>query len=127
MTSAHKYMSRPTHEEIDKLANAIPSIPTDPTAQVTCVDCGKLKMAIHCVWSVNMKTGNHTGPHCGCKKSEIELPEEKAMYVRIKCAIVLIAISVFVLSLGAYLKLRQCKQNIQNLQTAVTELQQEEK
>lgn len=58
-------MNNPLHGLMGQLG-ALIGIPDSCVTEVQCVDCGKREIAAHCSWSCNIKTGEHSGPQCGC-------------------------------------------------------------
>ena len=61
---------------VGDVANAL-GIPENCVKDVICVDCKKEVKAVYCKWMINARTGQHTGPHCGCVDPTIHKSEVK--------------------------------------------------
>ncbi len=62
MSLSKRYATSPLHKAVEFMAGSI-GVPSSCVEKVNCVDCGKEEIAAHCSWTLNIKTGEHSGPH----------------------------------------------------------------
>ncbi len=54
------------HQAIEILARRMGLPDCTSMKEVPCCDCGRLIREAHASWTINLKSGKKTGPHCGC-------------------------------------------------------------
>jgi hypothetical protein len=65
MSLSYKDRTSPLHKYVEFMTRAI-GVPSSCIEKVKCVDCGKEGIAAQFGWALNIKTGESSGPHCGC-------------------------------------------------------------